>query len=156
MKKIEEVVKGQGDPKYYQPLVFPEVLEYSRSGNIDRKITLAMNRSQLYVGIFGKEYSPTTVQEFFDAIKRGMTTLAYYYTTPPSPLTQLEGSGDRVYQFLMENVKPKTLIRGNYSRIVLRSAGELEDDIVVDLLAELTDMVRQYHSVQKAVSGFQG
>jgi hypothetical protein len=56
----------------------------------------------------------------------------------------------------MENVKPKTLIRGNYSRIVLRSAGELEDDIVVDLLAELTDMVRQYHSVQKAVSGFQG
>lgn len=85
-----------------------------------------------------------------------MTTLVYYYTTPPSPLTQLEGSGDRVYQFLMENVKPKTLIRGNYSRIVLRSAGELEDDIVVDLLAELTDMVRQYHSVQKAVSGFQG
>jgi hypothetical protein len=155
-KKIEEVVKGQGDPKYYQPLAFPEVLEYGRSGNIDRKITLAMNKSQLYVGVFGKEYSPTTVREFFDAVERGMTTLVYYYTTPPSPLTQLEGSGDKVYQFLMESVKPKTLIRGNYSRIMLRTDGELEDEVVVDLLAELTDMVRQYHSVQKAVSGFHG
>mgnify|MGYP001109531464 CR=1 FL=1 len=84
-----------------------------------------------------------------------MTTLVYYYTTPPSPLKRLEGSGEKVYRFLIEEVKPKTLIRGNYGRIEIKTLAQLEDEIVVDILAELTDMVRQYHRVQKAMSGFQ-
>lgn len=154
MKKVGEVVSGEGDPNYYQPLVVPEVVEYGRVGNIDKKINNAMNSSHLYVGVFGKDYSPRTVREFSAATDRGMTTLVYYYTEPPRMLVQLQGSNDRVYQFLMEDVRPKTIIRGNYSRIEIRTRTQLEDEIVVDLLAELTDMVRQDHSVQKAMSGF--
>jgi hypothetical protein len=153
------VDKGAGNPDYYQKLVIPEVVEYTRGANIKKKIKAAMNRSQLYVGLFGNEYSEQSVDEFNDAIDRGMTTLVYYFTTPPAPLKSNPGTPNQpnpVYEFLLKEVYSRDiLIRGNYSRIELKSEAELEDEIVIDILAELADMIRQYHNVQKAISGFE-
>jgi len=152
--KVGEHEKGAADEPYYQPLFFAEVVEYGRGGDIEKKMTDGMNKSQMYVGLFGKEYYERTKLEFLDAIKRGMTTLVYY-ARPSHTLKELKGSSNKVYAFLMKDVKPKTLIRGNYQRKAIKTLAELEDEIVVDLLVELTDMVRQYHGVQKAVKGFQ-
>ena len=116
-----------------------------------------MNRSQLYVGIFGREFSERTVDEFHDAVKRGMSPLVYYYTEPPSVLKSKAESStkdDLVYDFLVNQVKPTGLvIRGNYNRIVIRTQPELEDEIVADLSAEMLEMIWRHHNVQKAVKG---
>jgi hypothetical protein len=149
----KKVGEQAGDERYFQSLFVAEVVEYGRGGDIEKKMTDAMNKSQLYVGLFGKEYSERTKLEYFDAVKRGMTTLVYY-ARPSHTLKELKGSSNKVYAFLMKEAKPRTLIRGNYQRKIIRSLDELEDEIVVDLLAEVTDMVRQYHGVQKAVKGF--
>lgn len=154
MTKVGEQERGQPDERYLQQLFHPEIVEYTRGGDIDKKIADAMKRSQLYVGLFGKEFSERTKREFLDAVNRGMTTLVYY-ALPSHTLKELRGSSSKVYDFMMNEVKPKTLIRGNYQRKLIKTLDELEDEIVVDLLAELTDMVRQYHGVQKAVKGFQ-
>lgn len=154
-KKAGEQVTGPAESRYYQPLIVPEVAEYWRGGNIERKMRTIMNRSHLYVGLFGKEFSRRTTKEFSGAIDRGMTTIVYYFAGPTQALKALSGSGDKVYEFLMEEVYPKTFIRGNCGRIQIKSLAELEDEIVLDIVAELTSMIRQYHAVQKAISGFQ-
>lgn len=154
MTRVGEQERGEPDERYLQPLFHPEVVESTRGGDIEKKMTDAMKKSQLYVGLFGKEFSERTKLEFLDAVKRGMTTLVYY-ALPSHTLKELKGSSNKVYDFLMEEVKPKTLIRGNYQRKLINTLDELQDEIVIDLVAELTDMVRQYHGVQKAVKGFQ-
>jgi hypothetical protein len=132
------------------------VVEYRRGGDIERKITEAMNRSQLCIGIFGKKYSDRTRRELLDAMNRGMTTLVYYFNDSLCTLEESKNSSKEVYEFLMKEVYPlKVLIRGNYDRTEMKTLEQLEDEIVVDLLAELTDMIRLYHGVQKAVKGFQ-
>lgn len=140
-----------------QKLVIPEVVEYSRVGDIDRKINIAMEKSQLYVGIFGQEYSSTTVQEFNKARDRGMTTMVYYFTDPPAPLKGKSApkTQSKFYEFLTHEVYPRVFIRGNYKRVEIKTRQELEDEIVVDIVTELTLMIRQYHGVQKAVNGFE-
>ena len=152
-KRIAESTdKKSAEAGYSQNLIIPEVIEYSRGGDIDRKINIAIDRSQLYVGIFGKEYSATTVKEFNKARDRGMTTMVYYFTDPPAPLSATQS---KCYDFLTKEVYPEVFIRGNYKRVEIKSRQELEDEIVADILAELTLMIRQYHGVQKAVSGFE-
>jgi hypothetical protein len=156
-KRIADATdKKSAEAGYSQNLIAPEVLEYSPGADIDRKINMAMEKSQLYVGVFGREYSSTTVKEFGKAIDRGMTTLVYYFTEPPAPLkNKITGkSQSKFYDFLMEEIRPKVLIGGNYKSIKFKTRQELEDEIVVDVVAELTVMVRQYHGVQKAVTGF--
>jgi len=157
-KRIEQIVEPRTEkPDYYQQLIVPEIVEYARGGDIEKKMNIAMNKSHLYVGIFGKEYSERTAQEFSEAQNRGMNALVYYFTDPPTPLKDqaIPKKQTKVHQFLMELVKPKILIRGNYSRVEIKTRQELEDEIVVDILAELTVMIHQYHGVQKAVSGFE-
>ncbi len=156
-KRLEETVDKSFAPKYSHHLIVPEVVEYSRGSDVERKINIAMKKSQLYVGIFGLEYSNTTVKEFDQALDRGMTTLIYFFTEPPAPLKSksLTKSQSEFYDFLIDEVHPKTLIRGNYKRVEIKTRQELEDEIVDDILAELTVMIRQYHGVQKAVSGFE-
>jgi len=154
-KKVAEVETGAGKSDYYQPLLIAEVVEYSRVGDIERKMRTAMNKSQLYLGLFGKEYSQRTVKELDDALNRGMTILLYYFTSPPVALTS-KPKTDKVYQLFNEKIIPKgILIRGNYRTVEMKTDEELLDEIYVDILAELTEMIRQYHAVQKAVSGFE-
>jgi hypothetical protein len=155
MARIGEEKTGSKDSRHYQPLIIPEVVEYGRGTNIERKMRIAMNKSQLYVGLFGTEHSARTEKEFNGAVDRGMTTLVYYYAGPQQTLKSLDGTNDRVHEFLMEEVKPKTLILGNYKSIQIKSLEELENEIVSDIVAELTNMVRQCHAVQRALSGFQ-
>jgi len=156
-KRIADATdKKFAEAGYSQNLIVPEVLEYSSGADIERKINIAMERSQLYVGVFGLDYSPTTVKEFNKAIDRGMATLVYYFTEPPAPLKNksLSKSQSKFYDFLMEEVHPRVLIGGNYKSVKFKTRQELEDEIVVDVVAELSVMIRQYHGVQKAVAGF--
>lgn len=155
-KRVGEQERGAGPSLYYQPLFVAEVVEYRRGGDIERKITEAMNRSQLYVGLFGEKYSDRTRREYLDALNRGMTTLVYYFNSALRTLKESEDASNEVYKFLMKDVYPlKVAIRGNYDRIEIKTLEKLADEIVVDLLAELTDMIRLYHGVQKAIKGFQ-
>lgn len=125
---------------------------------IDQKILKAMNRSQLYVGIFGNQYSEPTVGEFHEALRRGMNPLVYYYTEPPVGLVDSAPTPtkpNKVYTFLMEQVKTiGILIMGNYKRINIRTQSELENAIVTDLTGEVIEMIKTYHNVQKAMKGY--
>jgi hypothetical protein len=145
-------------PRQYTQFLFKaEVVEYSRDGNIDQKVLRAMNRSQFYVGIFGNDYSSRTVEEFKDALKRGMSPLVYYYTEPPSVLKQNKGSTakpNEVYDFLINYVYPIAIINGNYSRINFKTQADLEDEIIADLSAEVIESIWRHHNVQKAVKGY--
>ncbi len=160
-KKVEEAEGHEAPvaPEYLQPLFMPEVVEYRREGNIQQKIMKALNRSHLYVGIFGNEYSQPTVDEFHEAVKRGMNTLVYYFTVPPSTLKEKAGTPSKpnqVHDFLMGQVKTANLtIRGNYKNLVIKTPSDLEDEIVADLSAEVMEMIYRYHNVQKAVAGFE-
>lgn len=155
LEKSGEQTSGPAASKYLHPVIVPEVAEYWRGGNIDRKMRTIMNRSHLYVGLFGNEFSKRTTKEFLDAIDRGMTTIVYYFAGSKQTLKCVSNSRDKVYEFLMSEVYPKTFIRGNYKAIRIKSYTELEDEIVLGILAELTSMVRQFHAVRRALSGFQ-
>ncbi len=57
-KRIADATdKKFAEAGYSQNLIVPEVLEYSSGADIERKINIAMERSQLYVGVFGLDYS---------------------------------------------------------------------------------------------------
>ena len=156
-KKVEEDEQPDAHlPKiYYHTLFVPEVVEYAPGRNIPQKIMRAMNRSQIYIGIFGNQYSQPTVDEYHDASKRGMSILAYYFTQPPTVLKDKPIS-DQVRTFLMEQVKTRDLlIGGNYNRISIKTQSDLENQIVADLSAEVMEMIRKYQNVQKAIEGYE-
>jgi len=153
-KRLEGPVDKTLEAKYSHELIVPEVVEYTRGKDIEKKINMAIGRSHIYVGIFGNRASPITEKEFYLATDRGMTTLVYFFTEPPRTLKRSKGRS-AFFNFLMKEIKPRALISGNYDSILFKTRQALEDEIVSDITAEVTIIVRQYHGIQKAMTGFQ-
>jgi len=131
----------------HQGIVTRAVLVEAES---DESFEIAMKRgltdSQIYIGIFGKNYSIPTVKEYDYARKHGLPILVYYFTKPPRKAKDARG---KIVNFLNTEVKPRVRIRGNYSKIEVREEQGLLDLILTDLACKTTDLVREAVSVRR-------
>src|SRR5207247_9526237 len=59
-KRLEGPVDKTLEAKYSHELIVPEVVEYTRGKDIEKKINMAIGRSHIYVGIFGNRASTIT------------------------------------------------------------------------------------------------
>jgi hypothetical protein len=118
----------------------------------DESFDLAMKRgiesSQMYVGIFGKRYSKPTVKEYHAARKLGLPLFVYYYTRPPSVSSDVQ---NRVVEFLNKDVKPFITVRGNFRRLSLQDDNDLVDQVLMDVGARITDLVRESVAVRRMI-----
>jgi hypothetical protein len=120
----------------------------------DESFDIAMKRwlndSQIYVGIFGKDYSIPTTKEYGYACELGLPILVYYFT---KDRRSAKGCRSKVVNFLEKEVKPYVRIRGNYSKIEIKEEGDLLDLILADLACKTTDLVREAISTRQLLLG---
>ena len=131
----------------HQGIVMKAVLVEAES---DESFDIAMKRglkgSQIYVGIFGRDYSIPTAEEYMYARKLGLPILVYYFTKDSRKAKDCRG---KVANFLKKEVKPHVRIRGNYSKIEIREERDLVDLILADLACKTTDLVREAVSIRQ-------
>ncbi len=129
------------DELVHQGIVMKAVLVEAESAeSFDAAMKRGLAESQIYVGIFGRDYSEPTIKEYRMACDLGLPLLIYYFARPPRTAKSSHG---KVVNFLKEKVKRHVPIRGNYSRIEVREERDLIDLILVDLACKTTDLVRE-------------
>lgn len=98
-----------------------------------------LDKSQIYVGIFGNRDSEPTRKEYDYARQLGLPLLVYYFTVPPRIA---RGLHTNVVRFLGAQTR-QVRIRGNYRKIVARTPTDLIDIILSDLACKVPDIVRE-------------
>lgn len=98
-----------------------------------------LDKSQIYVGIFGKRDSEPTRKEYDYARQKGLPLLVYYFTVPAR---SAKGVHSKVVRFLAAQTK-QVRIRGNYRKIEARTLTDLIDIILSDLTCKVADIVRE-------------
>lgn len=121
------------------------VVERESDESFDLAMKKGIERSQVYVGIFGKDYSSPTQKEYHAARQRGLPIFVYYYTQPPHTA---KGLHTKVTRFLGE-IEPDFRIRGNYRKIEARNDTELVDLILSDLACKIVDLAREAVSFRR-------
>jgi hypothetical protein len=153
-RRVEELGDHRG--VFARRVMTAEVVESDRGTTIGGDIRKALDRSHIYIGIFGKEFSKPTIAEFRYARSLGLHTLIYYFTRPPKIGSKLfdpaRGIKNPVTEFLVTEVKSRGLrIRGNYRKISLNTAEDLENEIVADLAWLMSEMVRESAAIRRIV-----
>lgn len=142
--------------RFHHKLMIAEVVELDRGTTIGGDIKKALDRSQVYLGMFGREFSDPTVAEFHYARTRGLHTLVYYFTQPPrignTMYDPVRRTGDPVVEFLFNEVKSRGIrIRGNYSKISVSKQEQLEDEMFSDLASLMLDMASESAAVRSVI-----
>lgn len=116
------------------------VVEKGSEETFEERMKNGLEDSQVYVGIFGNQYSIPTIKEYEYARHLGLPLLVYYFT---EPARIAKGAHTNVVRFLQKNVKKQLVIRGNYRKIEARTPTELIDLILSDLTCTVADNVRE-------------
>ena len=116
------------------------IVEKGSAETFEERMKNGLNDSQVYVGIFGNQYSPITCKEYEYARELGLPLLVYYFT---QPARIAKGAQTKVVRFLKKNVRKELVIRGNYRKIEARTPTELVDLILSDLACLVADNVRE-------------
>jgi hypothetical protein len=124
------------------------LVERESDESFDTAMKRGIESSQIYVGIFGNQYSRTTVKEYHAARRRGLPLLIYYFAKPPRAAIRTR---TKVVDLLETEVKSIVKIRGNYRRVAVRDDSELIDLILSDVVARLTDLARESVAARKAM-----
>lgn len=153
-KRVETT--GEEREHFFQQIMVAEVVETNRGTTIGGDVKKAIDRSQIYVGIFGEEFSKPTVAEFHYARSQGLLTQIYYFTQPPrlgkAQYDVQKGIRDPVVEFLVNEVKSRDIrIRGNYRKVQLQTPEDLEDEVVTDLGCLMCEMLRESYAVRKVI-----
>ncbi len=121
-----------------------------RSGTrIHGDIRAALQRSTIYIGIFGDEYSEDTKLEYLEARRRGLPIIVFDVV----PAKRTKGKRDsRVEDFLTSQVKKLDDVR--VTRILTRPSrpGEVLNIIIQRLANVVTELVQQNLTVRKTVN----
>ena len=147
-RTLEEDEKGV---LVHQGILMKAILvERGSQESFEQRMKDGLDSSQIYVGIFGDQFSDPTCREYDYARKLGLPLLVYYFTVPPRIA---KGVTTKVVQFLAKNVQKQVVIRGNYRRIEARTPSELIDIIPSDLACTLADIVREAIRIRSMLLG---
>ncbi len=116
------------------------IVEEGSAETFEERMKNGLDTSQIYVGIFGNQYSPVTIREYEYASKLGLPLLVYYFTEPGRIA---KGVKTKMVAYLKKNVRKELVIRGNYKRIEARTPTDLIDLILSDLARKVADNVRE-------------
>lgn len=117
------------------------IIEKENEETFEERMKNGLDNSQIYVGIFGNDYSDPTCKEYEYARQIGLPLLVYYFT---QPARTARGAHTSVVRFLNKNLKkqvPSIVIRGNYSKIEARQDTDLIDLILSDLACTVADNI---------------
>lgn len=90
----------EGDDFLRRTMMKVELAERRGGERVSGDISLALKDTSIYVGIFGNEYSPKTIAEYYEARRRGLPVLIFNMIR--------RGTRDqRVKAFLEREVKEK-------------------------------------------------
>lgn len=139
---IEELVHQQ---------IFRAILvELKKGTTIEADIDEGMSDCSIYIGIFGRDYSEITAQEFRKARANLLPTLIYRVRRARrgrGAKHSVTGGRSKVDKFLREEVRAYGIrIRGPYS-----TEDELEKDIMIDLAFQVADMVKESARIRKII-----
>jgi hypothetical protein len=118
-----------------------ELVERRVGEHIRGDITTALKRAAIYVGLFGNEYSKTTMDEYLDARRGGICMLIFDIAS------QERGSkkrDPRVEKFLEEQVKGR-----DECRIVTLRSDKDVDAVLQRIANAIAGMVQQNLEIRK-------
>lgn len=129
-----------------QRIMHGVLIENERGDVISKDIDKWIDRTSIYVGIFGIDYSDWTVNEYKKALSRGLPTLIYRFELEKRSKLQ-KGRKSKIQRFLDNEVKNKGVrIRGPYRR-----KQDLIDSVLNDLAIQIIEMVTEDASIRKIV-----
>jgi len=131
-----------------------ELVERRGGSRLRRDIMTALDASTIYVGIFGNEYSETTLWEFQQAMRRGLVPLVF--DVIPSKGSQNKRD-ERVRKFLDE-ARASGIRTVAIVGLPSRPSGwvsldpryrKLIDPVMARIINEIAEMVRQNLEIRK-------
>jgi hypothetical protein len=120
------------------------LIENERGSVIDAEIKRELDRSSIYVGVFGQKWSDWTVAEFRYARSLGLPLLVYRFGRGGSGRP---GKKSEVTKFVRDEVRQTTRVREPYTKL-----GRLSDAIMSDLVIQACEMVRESSDIRKRLN----
>ena len=128
-----------------QRLMTGILIEDQRRPVVFAEIRRELDKSSVYIGIFGRQHSDWTVAEFKYAKSLGLPLMVYVFGGGGS--RHRPGRRSRVTRFMNEEVRPIVKVREPYTKL-----DPLLDAIMSDLAVVACDMVREATDIRKRLN----
>ncbi len=150
-KRLEESIEEE---EFHDQQIMKAVVVENEYGPVNmEKISEKIDESSIYVGIFGRQKSEWTFEEYRAARARDLPTLIYYYKKPSKRGRPREkekrGRPSEVKEFLDSEVKPFVNING-YDKPYTSNA-QITVDILNHLAMQTSRMVIEAANVRKTI-----
>jgi hypothetical protein len=125
------------------------LIEDQRRPVIKQEIKDKIEKSAVYVGIFGRVRSGWTIAEFNEARERGLPLLVYHFkrtTRPGRPRQRAPGPLSPAERYLARHVMPLSINVRTY-----RSEAGLIQGVLQDLTTQVADMVNENAKIRKTI-----
>jgi len=128
-----------------QRLMTAILVEDQRRSVVFGEIRRELDKSSIYVGIFGNKWSDWTVAEFKYARSLGLPLMVYRFGKAGT--RHRPGRRSRVTRFMNDEVRPNVKVREPYTKL-----DTLLDAIMSDLAVVTCDMVRESTDIRKRLN----
>jgi hypothetical protein len=125
------------------------LIENERGPVIKEEIKKNIDKSAIYVGIFGKVRSKWTIAEFKEARDRGLPLLVYHFkkaTRPGRPRLQARGPKSPAERYLENQVRPLSIRIRPY-----RSEAGLLEGVLEDLTIQISDLANENAIIRRTL-----
>jgi len=131
------------------PIMKGITIEDERGRVIKEEIKEKIERSAIYIGIFGRIKSKWTIAEFKEARQRGLPLLIYHFkrtTTRGRPRRRAPGPMSPAERYLNNKVKPLSIRIRRY-----RSEAGVISGVLNDLTFQVADLVHEDALIRKTI-----
>lgn len=143
-KNLKTVIDSE--LRNYQRIFNAILVESKRGINVYADIEKGISEASIYIGIFGRDYSQITVDEFKKA-RSNILPLLIYRFRKNRRIKSITSGGSKVDKFLEDEVMRYGIrIRGPY-----HSEDDLESAIMTDLVFQMVEMVKESANVRRTI-----
>ena len=146
-KRIKKALENEAFADY--SLMKGLLIEDERGPVIKQKVKTHIDKSAIYLGIFGRVRSKWTIAEFWEARDRGIPLLIYHFkrvTRPGRPRQATGGPKSPAERFLRAHVRTLSIFVSTH-----HSEAGLLKKLLQDLAFQTTELVNENAQIRKVI-----